>query len=224
MCARLCAPNDLAELRQELGSFIPAPNAIGGPSWNVSGNSAVAVLFFDAITRVRRLARMRWGLIAARGKDTLVVHLTEDCGQNRHPSRGRSPSRRCLIPVRHFYEWRSRDRQPFAIGLANRQLMTIAGLWERRVNSAGLEDARFLILTTDPNGLVAEICSRMPVIVPPELRELWLEGEDSGKSPDLPVAFPSEKMISWTVKPELKFKHRDGTDLAEEWMESAPQQ
>jgi putative SOS response-associated peptidase YedK len=216
--ARLCAPNDLAELKRELGRFTAAPNVIGSPSWNISGNHTVPVLTFDHIALLRRLGRMRWGLIAARAKDTLVLQLTEDCRQQVVSSRGRWAARRCLIPVRHYYEWRRQDKQPFAIGLSDRHLITLAGLWEGGAD-IGQPDARFLILTTAPNDLIANICSRMPVIIPPESREEWLYCEPSGTArlTNLLVPYPPEKMVCWPVSPELRDRHRDAPDLAQEW-------
>ena len=40
--------------------------------------------------------------------------------------------RRCLVPFDCFYEWKKlgKDRQPYAVGLADRRLMALAGLWE----------------------------------------------------------------------------------------------
>jgi putative SOS response-associated peptidase YedK len=216
--ARLCAPNDLAELKRELGSFTAAPNVIGSPCWNVSANHAVPVLTFDRVAILRRLSRMQWGLVAARAKNTLVLQLTEDCRQQVVSSRGRWAARRCLIPVRHYYEWRRQDRQPFAIGLSDRHLMTLAGLWEGRAD-IGQSDARFLILTTGPNHLIANICSRMPVIIPPQSREEWLCCEPSGTArlTNLFTPFPADKMVCWPVRPGLRDRNHDAPDIAEEW-------
>lgn len=38
--------------------------------------------------------------------------------------------RRCLVLADGYYEWRNADKQPFAIALANRGPMTLAGLWD----------------------------------------------------------------------------------------------
>ena len=40
--------------------------------------------------------------------------------------------RRCLVPVDNFYEWEKTDgrKQPYAIALADRRLMALAGFWE----------------------------------------------------------------------------------------------
>jgi putative SOS response-associated peptidase YedK len=47
--------------------------------------------------------------------------------------------RRCLVPVDNFYEWKktATGKQPYAIALADRGLMALAGLWENWRSSAG---------------------------------------------------------------------------------------
>src|ERR1700730_11761101 len=40
--------------------------------------------------------------------------------------------RRCLVPVDNFYEWRKTEigKQPYALALADRGIMALAGVWE----------------------------------------------------------------------------------------------
>ena len=41
--------------------------------------------------------------------------------------------RRCLVPIEAFYEWKKvspKEKQPYAIELADRSIMALAGLWE----------------------------------------------------------------------------------------------
>jgi len=46
---------------------------------------------------------------------------------------------RCLVPVDNFNEWKktATGKQPYAIALADRGLMALAGLWENWRSSAG---------------------------------------------------------------------------------------
>ena len=39
--------------------------------------------------------------------------------------------RRCLVPVDNFYEWRKTEigKQPYALALADRGIMALAGVW-----------------------------------------------------------------------------------------------
>lgn len=83
--------------------------------------------------------------------------------------------RRCLVIADGFYEWKREGaaRQPYYIHAADGSLLTFAGVFE--VWKGANEDlASFAILTTKPSALIAPIHDRMPLIVSPPLRDLWL--------------------------------------------------
>ena len=79
--------------------------------------------------------------------------------------------RRCLVPVDNFYEWKkiAAGKQPYAIALADRSLMALAGLWENWRSPAGEWVRSFAIITTTPNEPCAELHNRMPVVLGPEV-------------------------------------------------------
>ena len=87
--------------------------------------------------------------------------------------------RRCLVPVDNFYEWKktATGKQPYAVALADRGLMALAGLWENWRSPAGEWVRSFAIVTTRPNELCAELHNRMPVVLGPETWPAWL-GEE----------------------------------------------
>ena len=86
-------------------------------------------------------------------------------------------SRRCLIPADGFFEWRrnSREKQPFHFGMHDDSLFAFAGLWDRWIDSAGAAIESCSILTTTANSVLASIHDRMPVILPKEKYDLWLD-------------------------------------------------
>jgi putative SOS response-associated peptidase YedK len=91
-----------------------------------------------------------------------------------------------LVPVDNFYEWTktAAGKQPYAIALADRRLMALAGLWETWRSPAGERIRSFTIVTTTPNELCAELHNRMPVVLKREAWPVWL-GEEPAEVPQL---------------------------------------
>ena len=84
--------------------------------------------------------------------------------------------RRCLVAVDTFYEWKNIaiGKQPYAISLADRWLMALAGLWENWRPPAGEWVRGLAIITTTPNELCGEIHDRMPVVLARGNWPAWL--------------------------------------------------
>jgi putative SOS response-associated peptidase YedK len=68
------------------------------------------------------------------------------------------------VPVDNFYEWAKTagGKQPYAIALADRSLMALAGLWENWRWPGGELMRSFAIITTTPN----ELCARFTTACP----------------------------------------------------------
>ena len=85
-----------------------------------------------------------------------------------------------LVPLDNSYDWKktATGKQPYAIALADRSLMALAGLWETWRSPAGERVRSLAIITTTPNELCAELHNRMPVVLGPDTGR-----HGSGKSP-----------------------------------------
>jgi putative SOS response-associated peptidase YedK len=86
-------------------------------------------------------------------------------------------NRRGLIPADGFYEWRTIGgmKIPFSIGMKNDSPFAFAGLWEGWKDPTTANWLRTCtIITGDPNELVGQIHTRMPVILPKEHHARWL--------------------------------------------------
>jgi SOS response associated peptidase (SRAP) len=85
-----------------------------------------------------------------------------------------------LIPADGFYEWKKtpEGKIPYSIEMKDGSPCVFAGLWDGWQNPNTKEWLRTcVIITGEPNELVAQIHTRMPVILPPEPHEQWLSGE-----------------------------------------------
>ena len=149
----------------------------------------------------RSLDMLRWGLIPYWAKDIKVgfanINAKAEGIETRPAFRQAFERRRCLVPVDNFYEWKKTGtgKQPYAIALADRGIMALAGLWENWKSSAGEWVRSFAIVTTEPNELCAQLHNRMPVVLAPEGWPTWLGEEPADDAqlkallaPTLPTA------------------------------------
>jgi putative SOS response-associated peptidase YedK len=107
------------------------------------------------------------------------------------------------VPVDNFYEWRktATGKQRYAIALADRWLLALAGLWETWRSPAGERVRSFAIITTRPNELCAEMRNRMQVVLKPETWPEWLgeEPADASRLKALLAPCPAEEMVAGPV-------------------------
>ena len=162
---------------------------------------------YDRKAGERSLDILRWGLVPYWAKNINVgfanINAKAEGIQSKPAFREAFQRRRCLVPVNGFYEWKKTGagKQPYAIALADRSLMALAGLWENWRSTPGEWVRSFAIITTKPNELCTELHDRMPVILGPEAWPAWL-GEQPVEPSELRALlapYPSEEMTCWRV-------------------------
>jgi putative SOS response-associated peptidase YedK len=143
MCGRVRLSSDVSEIKLvfSIPPHRPTPNF---PStWNGAPTDLLPVVRYDAKVGERSLDLLRWGLVPYWAKDLKVgfanINAKAEGIENKPAFRDAFQRRRCLVPVDNFYEWKktSAGKQPYAIALADRGLMALAGLWENWKSPAG---------------------------------------------------------------------------------------
>jgi putative SOS response-associated peptidase YedK len=121
--------------------------------------------------------------------------------------------RRCLVPADGFYEWKKlgkKTKVPYRFTLADNEAYSFAGIWEEYENEKGEIKHTFLILTTQPNRLVAEVHDRMPVILKKEDEKKWLDKYSSEASLlQMLHTYSADDMLSYTVSPLVNQVNND---------------
>jgi putative SOS response-associated peptidase YedK len=90
-------------------------------------------------------------------------------------------SKRCIIPLKGFFEWQhiGKEKIPWYIYHSENEILSIAGLYDEWTeNSTGELFSTFSIITTEANGLMAEIhnsARRMPVILDKTAETIWID-------------------------------------------------
>lgn len=185
-------------------------------SYNIAPQSIQPVVIQDG--EIRQIRMMRWGLVPSWARRPNIGFSTinaraEDI-TTKPAFRDSVVSRRCLVPVDFFYEWqrRGKAKQPFAIGMKNREMFALAGVWDTwKHGDATLES--FAIVTRPPNELMAEIHDRMPVIIRPDDYRRWLIAFPPPT--DLLRPFPSELLEAWPVNSKVGNVRADDASLIE---------
>jgi putative SOS response-associated peptidase YedK len=90
---------------------------------------------------------------------------------------------RCLVPATGWREFRPErgKKQPYQFRLEQR-VFAFAGLWSRWTSPDGELVESFAIVTTAPSTKAAEYHDRMPLVLPPELYDGWLDRESDGRA------------------------------------------
>jgi putative SOS response-associated peptidase YedK len=133
--------------------------------------------------------------------------------------------RRCLIPADGFYEWKPMGgrKQPYFIRQKSGEPFAFAGLWETWMGPNGEEMETAAIVTTTANETLRPIHDRMPVVLPPEAYDLWLDGAnvDAKTAEALIRPAPEEQLEAFPVSTDVNRVANDNAKLVDRVAEMA---
>jgi len=166
---------------------------------------------------------VHWGLIPSWAKDRKVSYKMINA---RGETLGEKPSfkdayrkRRCLIPADGFYEWKKEGKQkiPNYIRMKSNKVFAFAGIWENWISPEQEKITSCTIITTSPNSLMEQIHNRMPVILPQEHFEKWLNSEPVNRDELDPLlhSFPAELMEAYPVSDQINSPRNDNPNCIE---------
>jgi putative SOS response-associated peptidase YedK len=178
------------------------------------------------------IRKMQWWLIPHWSKDGKIQASTFNAkSETLDQSKLFAPyfkSSRCLVPADAFYEWQKittslemngktkkiSSKQPMCIRMKDERSFMFAGLFSVWKNEKGEECPSFTILTTEPNRLMQNIHTRMPVILSEKQFEQWLDREykDTEKLKVLLKPYPAEKMEAFPVSTYVSNSQHEGPD------------
>jgi putative SOS response-associated peptidase YedK len=186
------------------------------PRWNIAPGQQCPVLAEDR--RGRRIGLLTWGFVPAWADAAgrpFVNARAESVA--RVPSfRDAFAARRCLIPADGFYEWKKEAgaKAPFWLHPRAGGIVTLAGIWERWAPPGHEPRHAFAILTVDANDDVRDIHDRMPAVVAPGDRDLWLDrAAPTERVQDLLMPAPPRTFAARRVSAQVNSAAHDGPDL-----------
>lgn len=209
----MCGRYSLTDLGEVLLRLFELPNLPAGhrPRYNIAPTQNVTAII--ARDGERRAGELRWGLIPSWAKDARIgnrmINARAETLAEKPSFRTALRRRRCLIPADGFYEWQMRNgrKQPVRFVAADDGVFAFAGLWESwrpgagantegaaTGGAAGSETAdseqviySCTIVTTEANDFVRPVHHRMPVIIPRDAYDLWLDPKVQDPEAVLPL-------------------------------------
>ncbi len=174
MCGRFTLTIEGQEIEARFGVYVPMGYK---PRYNIAPTQGILALLNEG---GRRLENLRWGLVPSWAKDPKIgnklINARAETLFEKPSFRDAVKKRRCLIIADGFYEWRQTPKRvPVYVRLKSREPFGFAGLWDMWSSPEGQTLKTCTIVTTEPNELLRPIHDRIPVIVPRELEELWLD-------------------------------------------------
>ena len=217
MCGRFSLVRDGTQL---LGSF-PGFLFPDDPQqrYNIAPSLQVLAIPNDGSRTARSLG---WGLIPSWARDPKIgnrmINARAETLAEKPSFRSAYKNRRCLVLADGFYEWRKEPtvggKTPMYVRLRSEEAFAFAGLWEtwREPDDGSRETCT--VITTVPNTLMAGIHNRMPVILPPDAYDAWLDPEPRHPEDPDPIltAYPSELMEAYPVSDRVNNPRNDGPD------------
>ncbi|MGB3301835.1 SOS response-associated peptidase [Gordonia sp. (in: high G+C Gram-positive bacteria)] len=242
MCGRYAVTTDPAKLAAE----IDAVNEVADEAVRESYNVAPSTTVMTVVSRhehghpdddpVRRVRAMRWGLVPSwtkeLGKGPLLFNARAETLAEKPAFRSSLPGKRCLVPMDGWYEWKpgplgangKPTKIPFFMSPADGTRLFMGGLWAAwrpaEARAAG-DDSQWVssttIITTDAVGKLTDVHHRMPLIMPFEYWEAWL---DPGHAADpVLLAPPASNLVDAItireVSPLVNRVSNNGPELLE---------
>ncbi|MBR0651009.1 SOS response-associated peptidase [Roseomonas terrae] len=179
MCGRYFQQRSSGEIAAHLGVQTAIPNL--PPSFNKAPTQDGLVVRRHPETGEAHLDVLRWGLVPHWAKDASggarMINARGESIAGKAAFRDPFRKRRCLVPMDGFYEWRKHGaaKQPFACALRSGGPMVCAGLWDGWKQPEGEWLRSYTIVTCASAGRQALLHERMPVILPREAWDRWLD-------------------------------------------------
>jgi putative SOS response-associated peptidase YedK len=225
MCGRFVSATPPDQVAAYFGA--EAPEALLEPSYNVAPTTDIYAVLSDGTTR--HVDAFHWGLVPRWAKDPKIgskmINARAETVAEKNAYKAALKKRRCIIPADGFYEWQKvagqKAKQPFFIHRPDGEPYAFAGLWETWKGPDGKGDEVLrscTIITTTPNSEMAKIHDRMPVILPPEAWDTWLDrdNEDLELLGKLLVPAPPQLIVLRPISTAVNNVRNNSPELMDE--------
>jgi len=183
MCGRFALSAMLTDIAEEF-STSALPDRTLPVDWNIKPTQDIYVVKNEEIMIAS------WGLIAPWSKNSVdafrsqsqAINARSESVHEKPTFRNAFRQRRCLVPATGYYEWatefgRYKTKQPVFISRDDEKLLAFAGIFDRWVSPEGEIRESVAIITRDAVGDLAKVHNRMPLFLPRNRWEKWMDSE-----------------------------------------------
>ena len=166
MCGRKTLTKGKIEIIQEM--LVDDWNDDWIPSYNIAPTQNTPILIHN---EKRIIKTMRWGLVPSWAKDlkmgSRLINARLETLTEKPSFRNLLTSNRCVVITDGYYEWMQTGdgKIPYYIYHPQRNILPMAGLWDKWIDENNKEYHTYTVITTEPAQPIAHIHNRMPVIL-----------------------------------------------------------
>ena len=215
MCGRFTMATHAEALEERFHAHLSTERA--APTYNAAPSQAQLTILND---HPDTIVRATWGFVPAwadgRPDVKPLINARAETVATKPFFRDAFKRQRCLILADGFYEWKraGKSKVPYRIALKTEEPFAFAGIWSTIHNVQGVVQPTFAILTTEANALVAQMHTRMPVILREQDEEEWLNPTLSlDAAQALLVPYPAERLMAYEVSSKVNAATSNSPDL-----------
>lgn len=214
MCGRTSLFLPRAELEATFDATVVADGGYH-PRYNIAPGQPLEVITNEASDEIDQY---HWGLLPPwmdEPGDGLINARAETAHEKRSFADAWD-SRPCLVLSSGFYEWQSQNggpKRPYRIYREDAGAFAMAGLWEVWEGD-GQTIPSVTILTTEPNDLMEPIHDRMPVVLPRDDEETWLEAGPDERQ-ELCQPYPADDLDAYEIATRVNNPSNDHATVLE---------
>lgn len=227
----------MAQRQEEIVAFFNLTENDSNPTlplnWNIAPTNEIYIVKDrDRESNERILDSASWGLIApwqksfadARASQSHAINARSESIHEKPTFRDAFRTSRCLIPATGYYEWATSlgkysPKQPFFITSEDGSPLSIAGIWSSWKSENGEVIQSAAIITREAVGELATIHSRMPVFMPRDRWNDWLDPKNReihSLQALMQREQPAEGLVTRPVSPRVNLVANNGSALIEE--------
>lgn len=205
---------ELKQLERELRAQISSEQLM--ISYNVAPTQPVMAVVSKG--ELRYDGYFRWGLIPSWMKEipkTAMINIRAETITEKPSFKASFLRRRALVPINGFYEWQPPHKTPYYIYPAASSLLYLAAIYDVWQGDDGSYLPSLGIITTAANDFMQKLHHRMPVIIPKDAIDLYLDPklQDIRLARELLIPAADDTLCSHRVSPAVNKVANNSPDL-----------